>query len=259
MATPAVSFEIDAAGLQRAGSRKPRHLALRMSDKKRAASPGSSVESSTEELAGASSSSASQHSHASASQKRQQLLAQRRQHCGERVRHAKSVASKQHSRRERDVKRLRSAIDERQWTTDFRRQALQRVPRSKLMDGDAGQSVAAELIRTRLAAKRIQRWWKVQAVRDVVRQLLAAGVVVADVGKMPIEALMVFIQSESVIQATSRFLLAAKKSTRSLARYRIKNPTKIFLSAFMIVHHPEDMFPEMNDEQKVGREAGALL
>ena len=78
------------------------------------------------------------------------------------------------------------------------------------------------------------------------------GVSVDKMAALSIDAMIGTIQAESVIKATSRFLLAAKKATASLARFRIRNPTKIFLSAFMIVHHPEEMMPEMNDDHKVG-------
>jgi hypothetical protein len=246
---PPVTFVIDAQSLHQL-SRKPRHLEKRMSEKKRAASPAPSSEgrsAGTESSSGSADASPLVHHHGRADSNRKALLQQRREQCAERVRRAKDIAKKQSRSREMSSKRLRSAIQERQWTSDFRRQMLLKVPRSKLLDET---TVTAELIRTRLAVKRIQRWWKVQAVQSLVRQLETAGVSTSKLSAMSIEELMSTIQSASVIKLASRFLLATKKATRALARYRIKNPTKIFLSAFMIVYHPEEMMPEMNDEQK---------
>ena len=270
----ATSFVIDAASLLQS-SGKPFHLHQRMNQKKRRSSSptaearrqsilderrqrlaqrmdqikgavGRQQEQARSEQANKRSTISANLS--TAEKNRSELLRSQVAQCALAVRRAKEIAKRQSEQSRLEISKKRVELQERMVSSDVRRHMLMKIPRSKLLDETV---VSVEMARIRFAAQRIQRWWRMKLFKPIVAQLVDAALDAGTMSTLSIEMLMAKIQDENTIKATSKFLLAVKKASLSLGRKRFKNPTKIFLSSYMIVYHTQEMMPEMNEEEQV--------
>jgi len=67
------------------------------------------------------------------------------------------------------------------------------------------------------------------------------------------------IQSKKALKLTSAILMKAKKlSVKGKAR-KYKNPSRVFLSSFVICHHSEQWMPEMGDLENAVKRAAVLM
>jgi hypothetical protein len=179
-------FEIDAIDLVQANGRRPHHLDNRIRDKKRP-SPNSTAEKKVEakrtalmnarrqkltqkldrvrqvvtrhRQTSASSLSTKQQQIAeslkTAEKNRKGFLKNQADQCAANVKRAKEIAMAQQKRSDEHVQKKRIDLESRLWTSEFRRNLLQKLPRSKLLDESA---LEMELMHASFSAKRLQRY-----------------------------------------------------------------------------------------------------
>jgi hypothetical protein len=185
-----------------------------------------------------------------AEKKRKQRIRSRVEHCATSVGRAKKVAETSKATERQATESLRSALEERLMASEFRRQVLLKVPRSKLMDEDV---VAVELMRNQHAAKRIQRSWRMSNVRGLVALVKSVtfgdGMDVFDMNSMSVEQMMSALQNPSLIDAIDKLLKAVCGLSGSVKS--IKNTPKVFLSAYMVVYHTEEIMVKMSEMEQV--------
>lgn len=179
---------------------------------------------------------------------RNQLLKSQADECAKRVKRAKEIARKMAQKEEEMVEKRRAELEERLWSTELRRTMLQRIPRSKLLDETA---VEIEVIRAQNAVKRVQRWWRRLLMQRFVDAFLKLGLSHDSVSDIPFRKLASLAQHSNTIKITGKLLAHIKKSTHVGRTRRYKNPTKVFLSSYMIAYHAEEIIPEQGDQEKV--------
>lgn len=180
---------------------------------------------------------------------RRQLIRQQRIQHSEKSEHLKQVYKRIQDQSERLTSQRRMEMAERMQRMDVRRQILMaKIPRSKLLDGTV---VESEIIRSHNAAKTIQRWWRRLRLRPFIQEVLKTELVGQGVKEMNFDQLVGRIQNPTVMKKFSKLLVTAKKFSTVGRTRRYKNPTKVFLSAYLIVYHTEEIMPELRDDEKV--------
>lgn len=208
-------------------SRKPRHLESRMQGAKK------------------------QHSlehhrvvHQSRAHRRAAFLEERRQACAEKVEKAKMVALN-HSKKVEDQRQaLKDMHDHKMIASDQRRQKMINTPRAKILD--KSQEIVDP---NSIAASLIQTWWRVLKVGKVTRLYKKMGLSLESSKKMSFEKLAKLSQSEPMAKAVGRMLVRAKR-TSVYPVENWKNPTRVFLSAYMVVAHPEAVFEHLGPTEE---------
>ncbi len=204
-----------------------------------------------------------------AEKNRNELIKAQVDQCAAKVEKAKKIALANHQRSAEQQSKMRMELDHRQWNTDFRRHLLQKLPRSKLLDGSA---VELEWLFANGSAKRLQRyvlhcssidanfsrsWWRQVKFAPLVDAFLTTGMDKA--AEMPFETLMVKIQNPHIIETTSQLLVHVKKASHHGRGKTYKNPTKIFLSSYMIVYHTAEIMPDVGAEEAVRANSCELI
>jgi hypothetical protein len=153
-----------------------------------------------------------------------------------RVKHAKIIAKQANQRSAEEADRKRQQLDVRQSLTEIRRNVLLRMPRSKHMG--RGQS---EISRILYAAGRIQNWWRSLTITHSLRKIKEVdGLSVERLREMSFEVMANHVQQIKNMSLISKIIPNATEAD-----------TKVFLSAFLVVHHPSEIFSEIKDEEKV--------
>lgn len=154
-----------------------------------------------------------------------------------RVKHAKAVAKQAYQRSLEEIGKKRSSIAERQSMTELRRKVLLRMPRSDHME--KGKS---EISRTMFACRRIQRWWRAVLARFSIRRIKDAGVLLTEkLRQMPFEAMVGCVQQSNNLELAKKIIPTGGTAADA----------KIFLSAFLVVHHSAEIFGEIKEEEQV--------
>jgi len=280
------SFVVEADALQQS-SPKPHHLQDRLNAKKREASPSSSpslsraqekrqailnerrsklsekherikkaVTKTTERRASSSSTTraAIDESIANAEKNRNEIIKNQREQNSKHVKKAKELAKQQQEKGQEEVEKIRLELEARLKTSEVRRQIAMRIPRSRLLDETLLES---EVRRENNAAKSIQRWYRQIKFAPLVEKFRSFGLTMRDCENMSFDAMARKIQDQDVMAATNKMLLKAKKSMFVNEKY--KNPTRVFLSAFMIVYHTKEIMPEQSEEQMEVKEAAEFM
>jgi hypothetical protein len=75
----------------------------------------------------------------------------------------------------------------------------------------------------------------------------------------PFERLAPLLQDKSIIAITSRVLLQAKKITAVGRSRSYKNPTRVFLSSFLIAHHTSEIMPDFGETEQHVKECAIKM
>jgi hypothetical protein len=279
------SFEIDTETLQQQ-SGKPHHLQERMTTRRTAQLTHQTVEANREQIMSARKRRLSDRLHhvsrvveqqrelrsahrdekssqisknqEQAEKKRKQRIQSRREQSSKQVEKAKAVARHHQERSQAINSRRRMELEERLRVSEVRRQIASRIPRSRLLEGGA---VETEMVRVNIAARRIQRSWRRYRVEPLLAQWRLTGLLEPlhqangqqNLKPMPFNDLLSKIQDAKVIQLTGKILAHAKRSSSETRALRLKNPSKVFLSAFVIVYHTDEIMPEIKEEEEVSQ------
>ncbi|TPX57192.1 hypothetical protein SpCBS45565_g08253 [Spizellomyces sp. 'palustris'] len=187
-----------------------------------------------------------------AERNRRTILERQVRSCAEAVAHAKRVAREQSERLAELTAARRAALEERLRITAFRRQRLLTIPRSRLLEPQPWDEGGLRTVATD-AVISIQQWWRRMKVDPLVRNFLRFGVSLDKSLKTPFEKLVRTMQSPSLIKAVGRLLMRLDKMTNHPTTVW-KNPSRVFLSAYMLAAHPEELMPTMGPEEEASIE-----
>lgn len=190
-----------------------------------------------------------------AAQNRNTILERRGKTCAEAVAHAKEVARLQHLKVTEATAAKRAALEERLRVTATRRQRLLAIPRSRLLEP---QTWDLHAVPTE-AAITIQQWWRRAKLSPCVKSYLRFNISLEKAKAMPFPRLVKLVRSEALIKVTGRVMLRWKKMMvveKGGAAVNWKNPSRVFLSAYMIAAHPKELMPVIGAEEEVSNHRG---
>ena len=187
--------------------------------------------------------------HSKRSVLRSAFLEARRKACAERVLKAKNIAQLHAQNQSLNESSKRAVLKQKLQISEARRLQLLKVPRSKYLDPTVLDQVDMEVKRVE-ACIRIQSWWRYTKLhRNVVhfdKHLLS----LSTVSTIVFPKLVKMTQSEALIKIVGRFLVRAKRMSFDPVE-NWKAPTKVFMSAYLIVGHSEHIMPQIGDMEKV--------
>ncbi|QUC21869.1 uncharacterized protein UV8b_06110 [Ustilaginoidea virens] len=218
-----------------------------------------------------------------AQQARERNLAEIVATCAEEVRKAKLVAELTKERREQEIAKMRAQIEERMAEAERRREELLSKNATKR---SRGQSVAAarrtgddapsqtkegggeeeqeqeeeEATKPSLtedaAAARIQGWWRGRTRRLVTLTFNALGLSVDGIRDTLFDTVVQLLAQEDVLVVTARLLRICGLREGDPASVAEMAAVRTFLSAFLILGHPNQVLSNKHDERDEA-EAGA--
>lgn len=195
-----------------------------------------------------------------ADSKRAQRMQDRKERSGKIVEKAKTVARKHREQDDLNTAKLRQELESRMWTAEFRQKIVSRVPRSKILDASV---VDHELRAANFAARRIQRWWRRLKVSPLLKQFaLQTGLLAGfeQVAQIPFQILVGVLSNPNVVKLTGNILKSAKQASLQGRRRHLNKPSKVFLSAYVIVHHTDQILHNnTDDENSIKQMAGVML
>ena len=155
------------------------------------------------------------------------------------VSHAKEVARSRATKREHERATRQASLHHRMQITALRRQRLLTVPRSRLLEPDS-QALQESTSLQYDASMTIQSWWRRNKLAPAAKAYLKTNLTMETAKNMPFERLMRMMQNNNMIKAVGRLLIRAKKLNATPITHW-KNPSRVFLSAYMVVGHPAEM------------------
>lgn len=192
--------------------------------------------------------------HQTKAHRRAEFLETRRQACAERIAKAKLVSLNHSLKMEEQRQTLKEMHDQKLLKSEKKRMQMMNVPRSKIID----QSQVIVKPNSK-AATTIQTWWRILKVAKVTRLYKKMGLSLESSKKMSFEKLAKLSQSEAMTRAVGRMLVRAKRTSLEPVQ-NWTNPTRVFLSAYMVVAHPESVFESLGqDEENVQECAFQML
>ncbi|KAJ3277222.1 hypothetical protein HK104_003544 [Borealophlyctis nickersoniae] len=192
----------------------------------------------------------------SAERNRNTILERRGQSCAQQVARAKAVAKAQSQRDQESAATRRAALEQRLRATSARRQRLLTIPRSRLLESHLWDEPENENVTTE-ASITIQQWWRRSKMSPCVKNWSRFGLSLAKANEMSFERLVRLVKSDQLIRALGRILLRVKKMVGGEVAW--KNPSRVFLSAYMIVAHPNELMPNIGPEEEALRESAVVM
>ena len=180
--------------------------------------------------------------HQTKAHKRAEFLETRRQACADRVAKVRMIAQNHSKKLEDQRKALKEINDQKLIDGEKRRLKMMNVPRSNIL-------ASKQTHPNSVAAAVIQKWWRVLKVGKVSRLYKKMGLSLESSKGMPFENLSKLLQSEAMTKAVGRMLVRAKRLSLDPVE-NWQNPCRVFLSAYMVVSHPEAVFEQMGPNEE---------
>lgn len=191
--------------------------------------------------------------------------------CASEVAKAKQVAQEIKTKREEEAKALKDGMEDRLMEAEKRRLELQRSRRnsrrargSSSSTKEAGdeslEKIRGEGLRRtdEEAAITIQRAYRMNRNRHIVAKFIALGLTVESIRDTPFDEIATLMGEERVQKATSRLLqlcgllqTTAAVSTAKDDLVDTEKACRIFLSAYVILGHPEEVLSKNGHDEKV--------
>lgn len=199
---------------------------------------------------------------------REKLLADITAKCEEEVRRAKRIAEEIKEKKAAEHARLREEMTEKLADAERRRLLYQqtfRRPRTASLAVVEEKKVSKTVLKkpSRDAAARIiQRGWKSSQERSAINAFLALNLSIENVRAMSFEDVGELLSQESVIACTTKLLRTLRLQDATPGSDCEKGSIRIFLSAFLIVAHPEQVLSsggKQDQEQDLISKAQDLL
>ena len=201
-----------------------------------------------------------------AQQARERYLAQVKANCAEEVKRSKRVAEEQREKRAAENLKLREGMEERHAEAERRKaliQQAQRRARTTSLPTVEEKRVTAYIWKPRSedeAARIIQQAWQNRRRRIIIQEFLQLGLTVEAVEKTTFEEVGVLLGQDNVLSCAARMLklCGLKDADRDSVAERAS--VRIFLSTFLILGHPEQVFSKEGvQEQDLTGKAKDLL
>lgn len=197
--------------------------------------------------------SASEERALAAQQARERNLAEIVANCAEEVRKAKHVAELTKEKREQEVAKMKAKMEERMAEAERRREELLNKGATQR---SRGQSVMArktvdvlpqvtESERPRLkdddAAARIQGWWRGCSRKRIIQEFNSLGLSVDGIRDTSFDTVVELLAQENVLLVTARLLGICGLQEGSRGSVDEMAAVRTFLSAFLILGHPNQV------------------
>jgi hypothetical protein len=224
---------------------------------------------------------------AAAAQARERNLASIAASCAEEVKRAKAVAEHMKEKREMELQRMRTQMEERLAEAERRREELQRrnSPATKarargqsqslrerdktlevlpeVSEGDSAKEVP-RVTRRQLspeeAADRIRWWWRAAQRKRAVSAFSNLGLTIDTVRGVPFEKVTELLGEERVLVATSRILRICGLQEGAPGTVEEMAAVRTFLSAYLILGHPSQVLSNKDGNSRGEQEqVGAVL
>ncbi|KAL8704935.1 MAG: hypothetical protein Q9201_001930 [Fulgogasparrea decipioides] len=191
-----------------------------------------------------------------AKQARERFLAQVAANCAEEVKRAKKVAEETREKKAAELVRLKEDMLERSAEAERRRSLLQqnqRRPRTVTLP-----SVEEAKIVTRIwtpkndieAAKVIQQAWRNRKRRRIVSDFQELGLTLENVQKTSFEDVGGLFSQEKVLESTTKLLKLYGLQDEEADGPGESAPARTFLSAFLVLGHPAQVFSKEGEQEK---------
>ncbi|KAI0125921.1 IQ calmodulin-binding domain-containing family protein [Xylariales sp. AK1849] len=203
-----------------------------------------------------------------ATQARESKLAEIVAACAEEVKRAKAVAENMKEKREQELRKLKSQIEERLAEAERRREELRSRHAAKRSRGQSmttkkpGVDVLPEvkeqevvIMSDDVAASKIQWWWRGALRRKAVRDFSELGLNIDGVRETSFEKVVELLAQEKVLLITVRVLRICGLKEGEPGSVDEMAAIRTFLSAFLILGHPTQVLSSKDnrgEQEQVG-------
>ncbi|KAJ3333301.1 hypothetical protein HDU76_009627 [Blyttiomyces sp. JEL0837] len=177
---------------------------------------------------------------------------------------AKEIAEAQQKKEAEEAAARRRALEARLSASESRRRAVAMTPRSRLLNSTemAPQDSLEITSRRDQAAVQIQRWWRHAGLMPLLRAWFKTDFSLDQAKSLTFDKVIKVVQSKLVIRAAAAIISYWKRFGVQVGAKSIdwKNPSRVFLSAYLIVAHTQEIMPTIAaEEEAVHRAAITLL
>ncbi|QPC76107.1 hypothetical protein HYE68_006859 [Fusarium pseudograminearum] len=194
-----------------------------------------------------------------AQQARERNLAEIVANCADEVKKAKQVAEFMKEKREQDMARIKAQIEERMAEAERRREELRTKHTSKRSRGHSVMSRKTtdslpdhEQERRQLtpeeAAASIQWWWRGYLRKRAIAEFYDLGLTVDGIRDTHFDTVVELLAQERVLVITARLLRLCGLEEGSAGSIEEMAAVRTFLSAFLILGHPNQVLSNKNDD-----------
>ncbi|KAK0724375.1 T-complex protein 11-domain-containing protein [Lasiosphaeris hirsuta] len=210
-----------------------------------------------------------------AAQARERNLAEIAAACAEEVKRAKAIAENMKEKREQEIRKMRSQMEERLAEAERRREELRSRNAAKSRGRERGHSLGTPKptfvevmpqvkevkerdtspIREDVAVAKIQWWWRASQRKQAVADFVALGLSIDAVRETSFEEVTRLLSQEKVLSVTARALRICGLNEGAAGSVEEIAAVRSFLSAFLILGHPSQVLSNKEgkgEEEQVG-------
>ncbi|KAJ1337917.1 T-complex protein 11 [Microdochium nivale] len=206
-----------------------------------------------------------------AAQAREKNLAEIVATCAEEVKRAKARAEAIKDTREQELRQLRESIEHRLAEAEKRRENLRKSQAARRLRGHSLGAKKPSLevlpdvkeqeslpLSEDAAASRIQWWWRAALRRRAAREFSGLGLNIDGVRSASFESVVELLAQEDVLMTTASALRICGLEEGETGSVADMAAVRTFLSAFMILGHPNQVLNNNDDEQQKQRAQSGL-
>ncbi|KAI9761133.1 MAG: hypothetical protein M4579_001180 [Chaenotheca gracillima] len=205
-----------------------------------------------------------------AQQARERYLAQVASACADEVRRAKRIAEDIKEKRLAEERRLKGGMEERLAEAEKRRAEYQRnmkrarAPSAPRSESRKPASPTGRVLSADVAVRRLQHAWRMRQRRHTVRDFLGLGFSIDGFAEMEFDDVGALLSNEKVLTSTVKILQLCGLRDPDGVGPGDPSGVRTFLSAFLILGHPDHVFSHDGDQEKAslldgGHISSALL
>ncbi|CAG8442629.1 6767_t:CDS:2 [Ambispora gerdemannii] len=189
----------------------------------------------------------------SAERKRNTILQQLVEQCAQQVARCKEVARQQQLKNQEEIDRRRADMERRQKATAARRAKLLNVPKSRILNSNI------QLTRDQ-AATIIQNNWRYKQYYGAAKSFRKFNISLKSTKALSFQETVKLLKQPAIIQVTLRLLQRMRKaSALTSGSNRYKNVARVFLSAYMIVSHTNEILESIGKQEKALLESAKIM
>ncbi|KAF2840570.1 hypothetical protein M501DRAFT_1055899 [Patellaria atrata CBS 101060] len=191
-----------------------------------------------------------------AKQAREKILAQVAAACAEEVRRAKKVAEDMKERKAAEEKRYRMEIEEKHAEAERRRLQYQknlRRPRtssSPSLESKKPVEIKKRSLDQDTAARRIQAIWRMQRRKHIIGRYQALDLSIDYVHEAEFEEMTALLSDQTVLDTSAKLLSLLDLLQPENNPVAESTSTRTFLSAYLILGHPQEVLSSKNGDQE---------
>lgn len=205
-----------------------------------------------------------------AQQARERNLAEIVANCAEEVKKAKQVAEQTKEKREQEVSKMKAQMEERMAEAQRRREELLNKNTTRRVRGPSVMTRKpvevlpqveerdAPKLSEDAAASMIQGWWRGRVRRKIIMDFNSLGLSVDGIRNTSFDKIVQLLSQEKVLVTTSRLLRLCGLNEGEPGSVNEMAAVRTFLSAFLILGHPNQVLSNKDDGQDVISEDAEL-